>query len=99
MSLRGKTALVTGASRGVGRGIAHELGLAGATVYVTGRSREGEETTDGLPGTIDDAPRLVTESGGHGVPVECDHTSPEDTARLGERIRADGSQPEPFSIP
>ena len=46
-------ALVTGASRGVGRGIAHELGEAGATVIVTGRSRDDGETTESLPGTID----------------------------------------------
>ena len=67
--LRDKVALVTGASRGVGRGIAHELGIAGATVYVTGRSRDGEPTTDGLPGTIDETVRLVTEAGGHGIAV------------------------------
>ena len=47
-------ALVTGASRGAGRGIALELGSAGATVYVTGRSAAGGPTTDGVPGTIDE---------------------------------------------
>lgn len=80
-------ALVTGASRGVGRGIAHELGIAGATVYVTGRSREGEATTDDLPGTIDSTARLVTEAGGRGVPVPCDHTVAEDVDRLAATIR------------
>ncbi len=53
--LKDKIVLVSGASRGVGRGVAHELGIAGATVYVTGRSRDGSATTDDLPGTIDEA--------------------------------------------
>lgn len=82
-------ALVTGASRGVGRGIAHELGIAGATVYVTGRSRAGGPTTDGLPGTIDDAADLVTRSGGRGIAVECDHTDDEAVAALARRIGRD----------
>ncbi len=85
--LKGEIALVTGASRGVGRGIAHELGLAGATVYVTGRSREGKPTTDSLPGTIDETARLVSESGGEGIAIECDHTSDESVAQIGERMR------------
>lgn len=72
--LKSCVALVTGASRGVGRVIAHELGIAGATVHVTGRSRDGGSRTDDLPGTIDDAARLVTEAGGKGIPAECDHT-------------------------
>ena len=57
-------ALVTGASRGAGRGIAVELGAAGATVYVTGRSVAGGPTTDNVPGTIDDTAREVTARGG-----------------------------------
>lgn len=52
-SLKGKIALVTGASRGAGRAIAEELGKAGATVYVTGRSAKGN-TTNGWPGSVDD---------------------------------------------
>lgn len=84
--MRGKVALVTGASRGVGRGIARELGLAEATVYVTGRSRSGGPTTDDLPGTIDETARLVTASGGKGVAVECDHTDDRAVARLAARI-------------
>lgn len=90
--LRGRTALVTGASRGVGRGIAHELGVAGATVYVTGRSRDGEATTDDLPGTIDGTARLVTDAGGHGIPVPCDHTVVEDVDRLAATIREDSGR-------
>ena len=85
--MKGRIALVTGASRGVGRGIAHELGLAGDTVYVTGRSRDGGDRTDGLPGTIDSTARLVTESGGRGIPVACDHTAVEQVDQLAARIR------------
>ena len=81
-----RIALVTGASRGVGRGIAHELGLAGATVYVTGRSRQGEATTDDLPGTIDGTASLVSEAGGEGIAVACDHTVAEDVDRLAGAI-------------
>jgi NAD(P)-dependent dehydrogenase (short-subunit alcohol dehydrogenase family) len=66
-------AVVTGASRGVGKGIALALGEAGATVYVTGRSAEGG-TTEGLPGTVRDTADAVTQRGGQGVAVRCDHT-------------------------
>lgn len=87
MSLSHDTvALVTGGSRGVGRGIAHELGLAGATVFVTGRSRDGASRTDALPGTIDETASLVTTSGGQGVAVECDHTDDEAVRALADRI-------------
>lgn len=84
--MRGRVALVTGASRGVGRGIAHELGAVGAIVYVTGRSRAGGPTTDDLPGTIDGTARLVTEAGGMGIAVECDHTDDPAVAALAGRI-------------
>ena len=82
-------AVVTGASRGAGRGIALELGTAGATVYVTGRSVSGGPTTDGVPGTIDETAREVTSRGGRGIAVRCDHTVDEDVKALFERIRAD----------
>ena len=83
--LAGKVAIVTGASRGAGRGIAVELGAAGATVYVTGRStRESPATSyagllkqaglSALPGNIDDTADEVTQAGGRGIPVRCDHT-------------------------
>lgn len=85
--LRGKIALVTGASRGVGRGIAHELGAAGATVYVTGRSVSGGATTEDLGGDVNGTAALVTESGGIGVAVRCDHTRDDEVMALFERIR------------
>ena len=82
-------ALVTGASRGAGRGIALELGAAGATVYVTGRSVDGGSTTDNVPGTIDATAREVTARGGRGIAVRCDHTVDADVEALFSRIRDD----------
>ena len=82
-------ALVTGASRGAGRGIALELGTAGAIVYVSGRSVEGGPTTDRVPGTIDETARDVTTRGGHGIAIRCDHTVDADVASLFQRIRDD----------
>jgi NAD(P)-dependent dehydrogenase (short-subunit alcohol dehydrogenase family) len=82
-------AVVTGASRGVGRGIALALGSAGAKVYVTGRSVRGGATTEGLPGTIDDTADEVTARGGRGVAVRCDHTVDADNEALFDRIARD----------
>ncbi len=87
--LRDVVALVTGASRGAGRGIAGELGAAGATVYVSGRSVDGGATTDDVPGTIDQTAREVTERGGRGIAVRCDHAVDVDVAALFHRIRDD----------
>jgi NAD(P)-dependent dehydrogenase (short-subunit alcohol dehydrogenase family) len=87
MPLHHLIALVTGGSRGAGRGIALELGTAGATVYVTGRSVDGGPTTDEVPGTIDETARIVTERGGCGIAVRCDHTVDADVAALFDRIR------------
>jgi NAD(P)-dependent dehydrogenase (short-subunit alcohol dehydrogenase family) len=84
--LAGKVALVTGASRGVGKGVALVLGEAGATVYVTGRSVRGKRATQGLPGTIQDTAEEVTARGGRGIPVRCDHARDADTRRLMARI-------------
>jgi NAD(P)-dependent dehydrogenase (short-subunit alcohol dehydrogenase family) len=66
-NLKGRVAVVTGASRGAGRGIALALGECGATVYVTGRSVKGQPTTDNMPGTIDETAESVTSRGGVGV--------------------------------
>src|SRR5262245_12086949 len=85
--LQGKVAVVTGASRGAGRGIALVLGEAGATVYVTGRSVRGGPTTDNLPGTIDDTAEGVTVRGGKGIAIRCDHTVDAEVAALFERVK------------
>lgn len=85
--LEGSIAIVTGASRGAGRGIALALGEAGATVYVTGRSVRGGSNTEDLPGTIDETAEGVTARGGVGIPVRCDHTVDGDVEALFERVR------------
>ena len=87
--LSGVVALVTGASRGVGRGIALALGDAGATVYVTGRSERGGPRTEDLPGTVQDTAEEVTGRGGKGIAVRCDHTVDADTEAVFARIGAD----------
>lgn len=87
--LNDKICVVTGASRGVGRGVALALGAAGATVYVTGRSRE--EGDSPLPGTVFATAAAVTAAGGKGVAVVCDHADDASTKALFERIgRAHG---------
>lgn len=86
--LRGSVTLVTGASRGVGRGVALALGAAGATVFVTGRSSRAGARTEGLPGTVEDTAEAIGERGGRGVAVRCDHRIDAETeavlARIGE---------------
>ena len=96
-ALQGQLAVVTGASRGAGRGVAIELGAAGATVIVTGRSTR-ERPADGygqllrlsglsrLPGTIEGTADEVTRLGGRGIPIACDHTREEEVAALFERV-------------
>ncbi|MFO1326308.1 MAG: SDR family oxidoreductase [Rubrivivax sp.] len=93
-------ALVTGASRGAGRGIALELGAAGATVVVTGRTtREHAPSSyagllalggmSRMPGTIEDTAEAVTQAGGRGIAVRCDHTREDEVQALFERVRRD----------
>ncbi|HLN61304.1 MAG TPA: SDR family NAD(P)-dependent oxidoreductase, partial [Symbiobacteriaceae bacterium] len=84
--LKGRVAVVTGASRGAGRGIALALGEAGATVYVTGRSSRGH-ATENLPGSIDETAEAVTARGGRGIPVRCDHTVDEEVQALFGQVR------------
>ncbi|MBD0839594.1 MULTISPECIES: SDR family oxidoreductase [unclassified Streptomyces] len=84
--LKGKVALVAGATRGAGRGIAVELGAAGATVYVTGRSTRARRSEYDRPETIEDTADLVTEAGGHGIAVPTDHLEPAQVRALVERI-------------
>ena len=85
--LTGKVTVVTGASRGAGRGIAAALGAAGATVYVTGRSVRGRATTENLPGTIEETAEIVRARGGTGIAVRCDHTVDSDVEALFERVQ------------
>ncbi|KAB1139759.1 SDR family oxidoreductase [Streptomyces luteolifulvus] len=84
--LDGRIALVAGATRGAGRGIAVELGAAGATVYVTGRSTRTRRSEYDRPETIDDTADLVTGAGGHGIAVPTDHLEPEQVRTLVDRI-------------
>ncbi|MFC4619820.1 SDR family NAD(P)-dependent oxidoreductase [Camelliibacillus cellulosilyticus] len=86
MKLKGKVALVTGASRGAGRAIAIELGRAGATVYVTGRSIAGKSTNN-WPGTIDETAAQIDAAGGQGIAKRCDHTNDLETESVIARIR------------
>jgi NAD(P)-dependent dehydrogenase (short-subunit alcohol dehydrogenase family) len=79
--------VVTGASRGAGRGIAVTLGAAGAIVYVTGRSVQGQATTEDLPGTIEETAAIVTARGGRGIAVRCDHTIDSDVEELFARVQ------------
>ena len=87
--LSDRVAVVAGASRGAGRGIAVELGAAGATVYVTGRSVRGRRSEMNRPETIDETAKLVREAGGHGIAVRVDHTRPDDVRALFRRVAAE----------
>ncbi|MFI5540107.1 SDR family NAD(P)-dependent oxidoreductase [Nocardia sp. NPDC051900] len=83
--LEGKVAVVTGASRGIGKGIALELGAAGATVFVTGRSAAQGR----LPGTVHATAAEIDAAGGSGIPFVCDHRDDDAVERLFELIRAE----------
>jgi NAD(P)-dependent dehydrogenase (short-subunit alcohol dehydrogenase family) len=83
-----RVAWVTGASRGVGRGVAVALGQAGWVVYVTARSSAARRTGH-LPGTVEQTAEAVTAGGGRGVAVPCDHTHDEAVKAVASRIRAD----------
>ena len=87
MSLAGKVALVAGATRGAGRGIAVELGAAGATVYVTGRTTRERQSEYGRPETIEETAELVDRAGGTGIAVPTDHLVPDEVRVLADRIR------------
>jgi NAD(P)-dependent dehydrogenase (short-subunit alcohol dehydrogenase family) len=85
--LAGAVALVAGATRGAGRGIAVALGEAGATVYCTGRSSGGHAATPGRPETIEETAELVSTAGGRGIAVRVDHTEPAEVKKLAGSIR------------
>ena len=87
--LAGRVALVAGATRGAGRGIAVGLGEAGATVYCTGRSTRGARSEYDRPETIEETAELVTAAGGHGVAARVDHLEPEEVRALVARIDAE----------
>ncbi len=80
-----RVVVVTGASRGAGKGIALALGATGATVYVTGRTREGGSAP--LPGTVEATAAAVTEAGGRGIAVCCDHGEDAQVERLFRQVR------------
>jgi NAD(P)-dependent dehydrogenase (short-subunit alcohol dehydrogenase family) len=84
--LAGKVAVVAGATRGAGRGIATALGEAGATVYCTGRSIPGHPGMKGRPETIQETADIVTTRGGRGIPIRVDHTVPGEVADLFTRV-------------
>jgi NAD(P)-dependent dehydrogenase (short-subunit alcohol dehydrogenase family) len=85
-TLTGKVALVAGGTRGAGRGTAVQLGAAGATVYVTGRSSGAGRSEMDRPETIEETASLVDEAGGHGIPVRVDHLVPDEVEALVARI-------------
>src|SRR6188768_2310054 len=91
-ALHGRVAVVAGATRGAGRGIAAALGEAGATVICTGRSSRSGSLESDYPGrseTIEETAELVTSLGGTGVSQAVDHLDPEQVAALADEIRSE----------
>jgi NAD(P)-dependent dehydrogenase (short-subunit alcohol dehydrogenase family) len=89
MSLQGRVALVAGGTRGAGRGIAIELGAAGATVYVTGRTTRRQPSEYARPETIEETAELVSAAGGIGIPIQVDHLISDEVEALLHRIRSE----------
>jgi NAD(P)-dependent dehydrogenase (short-subunit alcohol dehydrogenase family) len=87
--IKGKIAVVAGATRGAGRGIAVELGAAGATVYCTGRSTKNNRSDLNRPETIEETAELVTKAGGQGIAVRVDHTQENEVKNLFEKVKAE----------
>ncbi len=86
-ALAGKIAVVAGATRGAGRGIARMLGEAGAFVYCTGRSVRGSPATPGRPETIDETAEMIAAAGGKAVAVRVDHSNPTEVEALFARVK------------
>ncbi|NHJ49563.1 MAG: SDR family NAD(P)-dependent oxidoreductase [Asgard group archaeon] len=92
MSLKGKVALVTGASRGAGRGIAYELAIAGVKVYITGRSRDGESTTQYEDLTLDQTVKMIEKSDGVAIPITCDHEYAKQIKEVFNKIKSENDK-------
>ena len=84
--LKGRIAIVAGATRGAGRGIARALGEAGATVYCTGRSVRGNPSPYGRPETIDETAEMIQAAGGDAIAVRVDHTVESEVEQLFARV-------------
>src|ERR1700753_1021791 len=90
--LAGQVALVAGATRGAGRGIARALGEAGALVYCTGRSAKGSPNGMTRPATIDETAALIEQGGGRAIALQIDHTREDEVEKLASRIRSEAGR-------
>lgn len=91
-ALESQVAVVAGATRGGGRGVARMLGEAGATVYCTGRSTRESGAPPGRPETIEETAEMVTAAGGRGIPIRVDHTIEAEVAGLFEVVRSESGR-------
>src|SRR5688500_14741803 len=90
--LEGRVAVVAGATRGAGRGIARMLGEAGATVYCTGRTTSERRSPVNRPETIDETAEMVNAAGGRGIAIRVDHSVDDEVRALFERVRKDAKR-------
>ena len=90
--LAGKVALVAGATRGAGRGIALELAAAGAKVYCSGRSTKGRPASGNRPETIEETAEMIVDAGGEALAVRVDHSSESEVAALAARVRSESGR-------